>query len=344
MSPKHENAPGGLPAIPHHQVAEADWPLALLDLEIARARMLLTSATRLVPSPFIALGDRVSRRWLSRGDNRYLGEIDAIGHRIGRAGACFLNVSYEWGCTSRSGASPDGAGAQLLRVLDWPHQGIGQNVVALTVDSPLGAWTNLTWPGFAGVIQASAPGRFAAAFNQAPMNTPTGVLATDWLAARMKLWVQRGLPPAHLLREVFETAANFAEARQMLKERPIAAPAIFILSGVRPEEGCVIERLETQAVVHRSPAVAANHWLGRDWSGRSRGDDSHGRARGLSSVHADFSRPFDWLVPPVLNRFTRLVMLAEPAGGRLAAQGWEPEGVATEVLRIDEPPSAAAAQ
>ena len=36
---------------------------------------------------------------------------------------------------------------------------------------------------------------------------------------------------AHLLREVFETAKTFAEAKRMLIERPIATPAIFSLGG-----------------------------------------------------------------------------------------------------------------
>ena len=167
MATAASRADRSLPTIPQHAVAERGWPLALLDLEQARAEELLEAAGRLVPRPLIAIGDRLSRRWLLRSGNRYLAEIDAIGHRLGQPGACFLNVSYEWGCTSRSGASPNGGGAQLLRVLDWPNEGIGRNVVALTIDSPLGPWTNLTWPGFTGVIQASAPGRFAIALNQA---------------------------------------------------------------------------------------------------------------------------------------------------------------------------------
>ena len=40
---------------------------------------------------------------------------------------------------------------------------------------------------------------------------------------------------------------------------------------------------------------------------------------------------FDWLVAPVLNTDTRLAAVANPASGRLAVQGWERDGAATEV-------------
>jgi len=113
MATAASRADRSLPTIPQHAVAERGWPLALLDLEQARAEELLEAAGRLVPRPLIAIGDRLSRRWLLRSGNRYLAEIDAIGHRLGQPGACFLNVSYEWGCTSRSGASPNGGGAQF---------------------------------------------------------------------------------------------------------------------------------------------------------------------------------------------------------------------------------------
>jgi hypothetical protein len=34
---------------------------------------------------------------------------------------------------------------------------------------PAGEYHNITWPGYVGILTASAPGRFAAAINQAPL-------------------------------------------------------------------------------------------------------------------------------------------------------------------------------
>ena len=46
------------------------------------------------------IADAVSRRWLERSHYPYLAEIDRIAARIARPGAYFLNLSYEWRCTS----------------------------------------------------------------------------------------------------------------------------------------------------------------------------------------------------------------------------------------------------
>ncbi len=43
---------------------------------------------------------------------------------------------------------------------------------------------------------------------------------------------------------------------------------------------------------------------------------------------------FAWLKPPVLNPTTRLAMLAEPATGKLVAQGFETRGPATAITPI----------
>ena len=40
----------------------------------------------------------------------------------------------------------------------------------------------------------------------------------------------------------------------------------------------------------------------------------------------------DWLVPPVLNPDTRLAVMANPAAGRIAVQGLEADGPATQIF------------
>ncbi|MGF1608492.1 MAG: hypothetical protein ACFCUQ_03795, partial [Kiloniellales bacterium] len=260
-------------------------------------------------------------------------------------GAHFLNLNYEWACTSAvtAGAKARQAGAgpaappRLLRVLDWSLEGLGAAVVAARFAAPAGPWINLTWPGFVGCIQATAPGRFAACFNQAPMREHLRFLPVGWAAGRLRVWRSQGLPPAHLLRQVFESCRDYAAARAALTETPIALPAIFILAGARAGEGCIIERLEHAAFVHEGPEVVANAWLTAGLGGRSRRDDNAERRTQLSTALAkgQAGADFAWLRPPALNQTTRLALVAEPAAGRLAALGIEAGQPATQILHME---------
>ncbi len=318
----------------------AGHALGLIEAERGRADALIGAAQAHYPGFVINFGDRVSRRWLERNGNPYLDDIHAAAGALGIPGLYFLNVNYEWGCTGAVGAAPSGKGTRLIRVLDWPFDGLGANLVAARIAGPAGEWINLTWPGFVGSIQGLAPGRFAAAFNQAPMRRISSVMVLDWTLERARVWRVGGLPPAHLMRRIFETCANYAAAKAALIETPIATPAIFLLSGPGPGEGCVIERLECQSFVHEQPAAAANHWMSPGLSGRARGDESQTRQAILAGVQADAGEDLAWLEAPVLNETTRLVMIAEPATGRLTVQGFESHGPATLILRLEAAPEA----
>ncbi|WP_193367116.1 hypothetical protein [Pelagibius marinus] len=313
-----------LPEIPLHAVA---GPGDLLHLEPARLAALITAAERRYPRPAIALADRLSQRWLERSANPYLEEIAAVAAALGRPGAHFLNMSYEWACTCSVGPSPDGRANRLTRVLDWPFEGLGAELVAARQRGPAGDWINITWPGFSGSIQGLAPGRFAAAFNQAPLRRRSPSKVIDWACDRYGLWKSRALPPGHLLRRVFDEAPDFAAAKSMLAETPLALPAIFSLAGCEPGEQAVIERLEDHAVVHEGPQVAANHWNAADMPpARARGTVSDRRAEVMRAEAAAAGPDLAWLKPPVLNPTTRLALYAEPASGRLVAQGFEAAG------------------
>lgn len=328
-----------LPEIPVVELGPAP-PLALFRAERARAEALVATATRGLPRPALGLADRLSRRWLERAGTPYLAEIAEVAEALGRPGGWFLNASYEWGCTSAVGPGPEGRGNRLIRVLDWSLTGLGRGLVAARRRGPAGPWTDLTWPGFSGVIQALAPGRFAAAFNQAPLLARGGGPALDWLRARHGLWRRPALPPAHLLRRVFDQAADYQEAKAWLSETPIALPALFVICGPGPREASVIERLETTAQVIEGPAVAANHWQRTNRPGRPRGSESQARQAQLTAAQATAGADLAWLRPPVLNPTTRLAMVAEPASGRLSAQGFEQDGPATARLRLTEAPQA----
>jgi len=64
------------------------------------------------------------------------------------------------------------------------------------------------------------------------MARPTRLMPLDWAISRGRVWQRGGLPPAHLLRRVFETCADYAAAKTMLCDTPLALPTIFLLAGV----------------------------------------------------------------------------------------------------------------
>jgi hypothetical protein len=312
----------------------AAFPMATLEAGAAQAHALLDAATKGMPLRVLAGLDRVSRAWLQRNNSLHLPEIDAIAAKLARPGAYFLSVNYEWGCTCRVAPSADGRSARLVRVLDWLTTGLGRNIMAARVDAAAGAFVALTWPGYTGVLQAVARGRFAAALNQAPMRRAGGgMMPLDWAINKGRVWRTRSDTPAHVLRTVFEQAPTYAAARQLLIDTPIAAPAIFSLAGIHANETCVIERLETAAHVHDGPGVAANNWQAPGWHGRARGSDSAGRACLMAAVVPEFDATLPWLRPPILNSRTRLVIIADASSGEFLAQGFEAEGAATSVLQ-----------
>ena len=322
-----------LPVIPVLDTG-SDFAMATLVAEEKRAHALMDAATGFVPRAVLRGLDVVSRRWLERHRNSHLDEIEAIAKRLGRPGAIFLAVNYEWGCTVAVGPSPDGNSARLLRTLDWGTPGLGRYVMAAKVSAVAGPFVTLTWPGFTGVLQAVAPGRFSAALNQAPMRRlGGGVMPLDWMANRRRVWNMPHQTASHLLRTVMERARDFAEARSVLSREPIAAPATFTLAGLAAEDTCVIERSETRAHVIDGKACATNHWRGLDHGARPRGFDSPGRYLAMCQVPAlELDTSFAWLKPPVLNPVTRLAMVADAKAGRLVAQGYEQEQPATRPL------------
>jgi len=316
-----------------------DGPVALIDAAPGRLRDIMASGREHYGGLALRLGDRLSRAWLEKSDNPYRGEIAAVAARLDAPGAWLLNLSYEWTCTTGvapgAGGNAGGGGMRMLRTLDWPLAGLGRDVVVAGHESGAGAWWNVTWPGFVGVATAMAPGRFAAAINQPPMRQRTPSCGLDWVISRAAVWKSRALPPGHLLRRVFETAKTYAEARRMLCETPLSVPAFFSLAGAGPGEGCVIERLETSALVREAPAGIANHWIAdpRE-AGRARGEDSPGRYARMEDLLGRMPDDFSWVRPPILNPTTRLAVVAGPAAGALMVRGYEEDGPATAVFKL----------
>jgi hypothetical protein len=294
----------------------------------------------------LRLGDALSRQWLARNATPYRTEIDALAAHLHRPGGHMLNVSYEWACTTGIGSDHEQPPV-MLRVLDWALDGLGRNLVVIRQSGPAGEWINMGWPGFVGAITALAPGRFVAALNQPPLvasrfGTIAGRLswrlrlACDWLAVRPAVWRSRAIPPAHLLRQVFDEAKDFDEAVERLAQTPLSASAFFAVSGAKPGEACVIERLPDASRIRTAGTgiAVANHWAAFPRKGLAYVGDSELRKAQMEQALATEADPFSlaWLTPPILNQMTQVAAVADAASGRMVLQGWERTGAATARL------------
>jgi hypothetical protein len=332
----------GLPPIPIVDVRDGG-SLRHAEQGRERARGLRDTCIAWFPSvmrPLVPMFDWVARRWLMRSQSPYLNEVDAIANLLGFPGIWFLNGSYQWSCTAL--AREEGDAPWLARTLDWPFPGLGRFIEIAWMRGPAGEFYNLTWPGYVGTLTAMAPGRFAAAINQAPMRRRTRDprLRLYDLAANAvgTLRHVRDIPPDQLLRRVFETAGSYEQAKRMLEATPVARPVIYTLAGCMPGERCVIERTETGANTRSGEYGAANDWLdnGPPWEARINASKvltstfeeaaaySKARREGLESWPGSFAcDSFAWVTPPVLNPYTRLAVEMCPARGILRVLGYE---------------------
>jgi len=291
-----------------------------------------------VAATAMPITDSVTRRWLERSSSPYVAEIRAIADELGLPGIWFLNGCYQWGCTAIA-REQDGA-SWLARTLDWPFSGLGRHVEVARMRGSAGDFDNVTWPGYVGVLTASAPERFAACLNQAPMRRRTRhrwLRPYDITLNALQTWAIHFTPPDHLLREVFEACRTYEEARHRLETTPVARPAIYTVAGCRPGERCVIERTEEGFVTRETNTAAANDWLEsqRPWEARvapevffsrtseQAAENSRARRDHLAASPDPFVGDFAWVSPPVLNSQTRVGVEMCPATGVLRVVGYE---------------------
>jgi hypothetical protein len=288
----------------------------------------------------LLVADRISRDWLERTKNPYFGEIHLLAERLGVPGVYALNVVFEWGCTS--GAFETRSGIALRRVLDWGFPKLGESLIVALQSGTAGDFHNITWPGIAGVYQAVAAGRFAAAINQAPMRRHGPGIGADWLRNRFAVHRSAGMPPAFLLRQVFEIARDFASAKEMLSKTPVAVPVIYTLVGTKAGEGCVIERIENDYALREiagDRVCASNHFpshlngYGKGWLPRS--NDSGERARVADALPLrEIEMDFAWFAPPIANPKSRLALNANAATGEFSLIGLDGVKQVTEIFRL----------
>ena len=325
------------PALPPIRMVDARRdPLAVADPAAVRA-LRDTVFGRFTPvlKTVLPAADRIARRWLARSASPYLAELDAMAARTGVAGIYAINISYEYGCTTLARADAPERPPTLRRTLDWPFLGLGRAAIVARRAGAAGEFLDVTWPGAVGTLTALAPGRFAASINQAPLLRRTRAepfRAVDYVRNLVQtLSRERGMPPLHLLRQVCETAAGFAEALDMLVRVELARPVLFTLVGCGPDEIAVIERCEREATVHLGAGSVANDWreARSGWEPRpcalaDRRLDSVTRCATIEAAATGSTEPFGWVVPPVRNWNTRLAVEANAGEGWMRVLGFEP--------------------
>lgn len=145
-------------------------------------------------------------------------------------------------CSTMAVATP--AGPVLARNMDWfPEARVAR--ASCLVSEAFGV--NAGFVGMIGVVTAMSKNGFAVALNAAfGGSDPTGY------------------PLLLFLRQVCDTAADFAEAVGMAERERLAAGGIITVVGVTNDERAVVERTPTKAAVRSprgdDPLFATNHY------------------------------------------------------------------------------------
>lgn len=324
-----------LPEIP--VLTDADTPLALFEKKRGLAQDLFAVCRKLVPGFILNYLTRKSEQWLNRAQPPYRQELDKIAQDIGKQ-AYALNLSYEWGCTTTAFDDKVRGGVTMYRSLDWPIKGMGDKLAVAKHGGPAGDYWNIAYPGFVGVLNGVAKGRFAAAINSAPIPDYGWGPFIDYPLSKRDNFRHDGLPAAFLLRKVFEECADYRTAVKMLSETPLMAPAIFTIAGINDGEHCVIERMHDKAIVHEGLAeafvCATNGWIGKEWHAHDRPTSPRERRAEMIAGMATYKGDFDWLKGPILNSRTRLAFETNARNGALTLMGVEGKKPATQILKL----------
>lgn len=71
--------------------------------------------------------------------------------------------------------------------------------------------------------------------------------------------IDGGMPTCWLLRKTLEQETNYASALRRIKTERIGGPVYYVISGVGPNEGCVVER--DTATVHAFYELSEDNWF-----------------------------------------------------------------------------------
>lgn len=255
----------------------------------------------------------------AKGWNRPVHEIVVANLSYELSHSVELVPDFQWrkifGCTAACQWTDD-FGWIHGRNMDWSIPSLGPGSIALDFLGPSGSFSSLSWPGFVGVLQGVAKGRFSATINYAP---PDG-LGPQW-------------PSSFVLRSVFEHCDHFQEAVQWIQETDVAASSFFTLCGLKRDEATVIEKTRMRPTRSRLLSekgdclVQTNNYMRAENLDLNAGfsellassKERHDWAR--MALHGkELKSPEDILKalnrPPVLNSETVQQMILEPKTGQ----------------------------
>ena len=195
---------------------------------------------------------------------QFMDDINAWASALGVSVADVItgNVSYELfqagqyltdtfpgliGCTSVVTKVP-GIGLLNIRNLDWDLAAMGRTSIVTRFNDVV-AVTN---PGFVGIFSGMSISRkFSVTLNWAPPSE------------RPKF----NYGPAFLIRKILETAADFDEAVESLRDIPLSSPALFMVCGT--DKACVVERTCNESAIRwydgKTPLVITNHYVAKEF-------------------------------------------------------------------------------
>lgn len=191
-----------------------------------------------------------------RTNGRFDAEAAGIANRIGvdPDDVLLANVAYDLAIATiacSTAALPTPEGPVLARNMDWWPEDLlarASRRVQFICHGCV-AFENLGWPGAIGVVTGMSARGFAVAIN--------AVIGPDGIDVE-------GQPALLTLRHVLETASGFDEARSILSEAHLAAPALFTLVGTKNDERVVIERSPGACALRRAagdgPLIATNDY------------------------------------------------------------------------------------
>lgn len=156
-------------------------------------------------------------------------------------------ISSGIGCTSLS------VGGVHCRNLDWYFPG---NLLSThtTVWNRRGVRT-VTWPGLVGTFTGQRQAGFSVSLNAVadPTDTPS---------ARIWRILRGAVPAAWAIDDALHNCKSYEEAKYTLANELLISPCLLTLTGIRPDQGCVIQKLADGRVLpHNEPhALCTNDY------------------------------------------------------------------------------------
>lgn len=250
----------------------------------------------------------------------------------------FYNIAYEifaW-CTSIIAQTPNGT-LYHARNLDFgSHVGWDPKKhtwklsealrsAVITVDwqrKNKTVFKSVNYAGYVGVLTAVKPRTFTFSMNERRTIDGGYIGIIKWLLGdRSSRWM------AFLTRQTLEVATSYQQAKHLLTNTTMVAPAYFILGGTEPHEACVITRSREKTVDVWEIGTRGSTWYILEtnydnWKPPPVTDDRRALAnrcmRNMTQKNVGFAGLFDVLSSkPVLNAATTYTTLMQVDSGSM---------------------------